>query len=64
MMCSDENESNFSEIDIERRMNAAVRRALSTPPMPAKELVGKSERAIAQRESRVRKASRSKPKAP
>lgn len=51
MMCSDENELNFSEIDIERRMNAAVRRALSTPPMPAKELVGKSERAIAQRES-------------
>ena len=36
-------------------MNNAVRRALNTPPTPTKELVGKSERAIGQRESRVRK---------
>jgi hypothetical protein len=50
--------------EIERRMNAAVSRALSTPATPTKELVGKSERAIAQRESRVRKAARSKPKSP
>jgi hypothetical protein len=50
--------------EIALRMNKAVRRALNTPPTPTKELVGKSERAIAQRESRVRKASQSKPKAP
>ncbi len=31
--------------DIERRMNAGIRRALSTPPTPTKELVGKTERA-------------------
>jgi hypothetical protein len=54
----------YSEQEIARRMNDAVRRALITPPTPAKELVGKSERAIAQRESRVRKAAQSKPKAP
>jgi hypothetical protein len=50
--------------EIACRMNDAVRRALNTPPMPAKELIGKSERAIARRESRVRRASRSKPQAP
>lgn len=49
---------------VTRRMEDAIRRALNTPPVPAKELVGKSERAIAQRESRVRKSSRSKPKEP
>jgi hypothetical protein len=54
----------LSDQKVEARMNAAVRRALNTPPTPAKELVGKSERAIAQRESRIRKAARSKPKAP
>lgn len=60
----DDEKTNFSEAETERRMNAAVRRALNTAPSPTKELVGKTERAIAQRESRVRKASRSKPKSP
>ena len=50
--------------EIALRMNKAVRRALNTPPTPTKELVGKSERAQAQRESRVKKAARSKPKSP
>jgi hypothetical protein len=53
-----------SEEDIARIRDAAIRRALNTPPKPMKEIVGKSERAIAQRESRVRKAARSKPKSP
>ena len=44
---------------IARRMNNGVRRALNTPPKPLKELVGKSERALSQRESRLRKAPRS-----
>lgn len=38
--------------EIERRMNAGVKRALSTPPSPIKELVGRTERAQNQRESR------------
>jgi hypothetical protein len=57
-------DNELSPEDVVARMNNAVRRALNTPPTPAKEIVGKSERAIAQRESRVRKASRSKPRAP
>ena len=32
-------------------MEAGLRRALNTPPTPTKELIGKSERAIAQREN-------------
>src|SRR5208283_2086863 len=36
-------------------MNAAIRRALSRPPTPTKELIGKSERAIAQRKNTPRK---------
>jgi hypothetical protein len=54
----------YSEAETEKRMNSAVRRALSTPPTQTKELVGKTERAIAQRESRVRKSTRSKPDSP
>jgi len=48
--------------EVTRRMESGIRRALNTPPTPTKKLVGKSERATAQRESRVRKATRSKPK--
>jgi hypothetical protein len=54
----------LSKEEITRRMNDAMRRALNTPPMRAKDIVGKSERAAEMRESRVRKAARSKPKAP
>jgi hypothetical protein len=46
----------LTDDEIRRRMEAGLRRALNTPPKPTKELVGKSERAIARRESRVRKA--------
>jgi hypothetical protein len=48
--------------EIAQRRDAAIRRALNTPPKPAKEMVGKTERAQEQRASRVRKVSRSKPK--
>jgi hypothetical protein len=54
----------FTEEEIVRRRDDAIRRALNTPPKPHKELVGKSERAIARRESRVRKVAQSKPKSP
>jgi len=30
--------------EIERRMNYGIRRALSTPPKPTKELIGMTER--------------------
>ena len=55
----------FSADEIARRMNDGIRRALATRPTPTKELVGKSERAQAQRETkRIRKAAQSKPKDP
>lgn len=54
----------YSDDEIARRRDEAIRRALNTPPRPLKELVGKSERAIAQRKSRVRKSAQSKPKSP
>ena len=38
--------------EIVRRMEMGIRRALNTPPTPTKELIGKSERAIARRDSR------------
>jgi hypothetical protein len=43
----------LDELEITRRMDDAVRRALSTPPTPTKKLVGKTERAQSQRESRL-----------
>ncbi len=56
------NADELDESEIVKRRDAAIRRALNTPPKPLKEFVGKSERAIAQRKSRVRKAAQSKPK--
>jgi hypothetical protein len=50
--------------EIEQRRDNAIRRALNTPPKPFKEYIGKSERAIAQRKKRVKKAALSKPKSP
>jgi len=52
-------ETSISEIEVLRRRDDAIRRALSTPRTPAKELVGKTERAQEMRESRVRKSRRS-----
>jgi hypothetical protein len=46
---------------IESRMVAGIRRALDTPPSPTKTLVGKTERAKNQRESREIRARRAKP---
>jgi hypothetical protein len=54
----------YSEEEIARRRDDAIRRALKTPPKPLKEFVGKSERAVAHKDSRVRKAARSGPKEP
>jgi hypothetical protein len=54
----------YSAEETARRRDAAIRRALNTPPTPLKEIVGKSKRAIAQRKSRIKKAVQSKPKSP
>jgi hypothetical protein len=54
----------YSEEEIARRRDDAIRRALKTPPKPLKEFVGKSERAVAHKDSRVGKAARSGPKEP
>jgi len=54
----------FDEAETARRMDAAIRRALNTPPTPTKELVGKGERAASRRESRVKNPPPTKPKNP
>jgi hypothetical protein len=48
----------LTESEIAARMDSAVRRALNTPPTPTKELVGKTERAHSQRESRALRRKR------
>jgi len=51
----------LSESEILRRMEGGIRRALETPPTPTRGLVGKTERAKNQRESRAIRARRAKP---
>jgi hypothetical protein len=58
----DERETDFSVEEIARRRDAAIRRALNTPPKPAKELIGKTERARAQRHTKAIRARLTKPK--
>jgi hypothetical protein len=61
---TDDKSDPYSEEEIARRMDAAVRRALNTPPKPHKEMIGKTDRAKEQRKSRVKKVAQSNPKAP
>jgi hypothetical protein len=58
----DSSDAQYSEEEIAKRRDDAIRRALNTPPKPLKEFIGKSERAIAQRTKRVKKAAQSNPK--
>jgi hypothetical protein len=57
-------DNNYSDEEIARRMNAGIRRALNTAPTPTKELIGKGKLETAKKKSRVIKAARSKPKSP
>jgi hypothetical protein len=57
-----EHDREYSTEEIERRMVAGIWRALNTPPSPTKDLIGKTERAKNQRESRALRARRAKPK--
>lgn len=50
------------EEDIARRRDAALRRALTTPPKPTKDMVGKTERAQEQRALKDRRKVRAKSK--
>jgi hypothetical protein len=53
----------FSPNEIADRMRNAVRRALTTPPTPTKELIGKTERAQSQRETkRMKRQAKGPPK--
>ena len=61
-MGKDRSTDEFSNEEVVRRMNAAVRRALNTPPSPTKELVGKTKRAQARRDGRSQKSSSNKAK--
>jgi hypothetical protein len=53
----------ISDDEIECRMTVGIRRALTTPRSPTKELIGKTERARSQSESREIRRRREKPKA-
>jgi len=55
-------DTSYSDEEIVRRRDAAIRRALNTPHKPTKELVGKTDRAKAQRETKALRARRSRPK--
>ena len=46
----------YSDEEIAKRRDAAIRRALNTPHRPTRELIGKTERAKAQREARALRA--------
>lgn len=48
--------------EISRRRDAALRRALTTPPKPTKDMVGKTERAQEQRAVKDRRKVRAKSK--
>jgi hypothetical protein len=50
----------YSDEETERRATEALRRALTTPPKPQKELVGKTERA---KKARRKRSVKSAPKA-
>jgi hypothetical protein len=52
----------FSNEETARRRDDAIRRAMNMRPKPFKDIVGKSERAKAQRKCRVTKAAQLKPK--
>jgi len=52
----------LSPQEIARRRDDAIRRALNTPPEPMKTLIGKTDRAKAQRETKKIRARQSKPK--
>jgi hypothetical protein len=52
----------FHPEEIARRRDDAIQRALNTPHKPTKELIGKTERAKAQRETKALRAHRPKPK--
>ncbi|SDR55107.1 hypothetical protein SAMN05519103_05037 [Rhizobiales bacterium GAS113] len=54
----------YSEEETARRRDAAIRRALNTPPMPLKSMVGKGKREASASKNRVKKSRRTKPKAP
>lgn len=51
-----------SEAEIVERRDNALRRALTTPPKPTKEMIGKTERAQEQRALKDRRKVRAKSK--
>ena len=63
-MAANNQDVEFTDDEIARRRDDAIRRAMSTPPKPLKEKIGRTERAQSQRESREIRARRSTPKLP
>ena len=57
-------DEDLSSDEIEKRMNAAVSRALNTPRSPITKPTGKGKLSATPQASRVKKATRSKPEYP
>jgi hypothetical protein len=51
----------YTEQEIAKRRDDAIRRALGTPPKPLKEVAGKSERSTRRDHGRSKKKSAAKP---
>ena len=54
----------FDEEETKRRFEAALRGARLAAPHPMKDIIGKSERAVAKGKNRVKKTVQARPKAP
>jgi hypothetical protein len=52
----------LSDEEVAKRRDDAMRRALSTPPKSSKEMLGKTERAQAQRQTKAIRKTQAKPK--
>jgi hypothetical protein len=59
-MSRSRDEDSYSDEETERRATEALRRALTTPPKPQKEMVGKTERA---QKAKQKRSVKSAPKA-
>lgn len=58
-MSNKSDEQDYSPEEATRRMNEALRRALTTPPKPQKEIVGKTSKAMKRRRTPNDKAVKS-----
>jgi hypothetical protein len=59
-MSRSQDDDSYSDEETERRATEALRRSLTTPPKPQKEMVGKVGRAKAKRKRQVKSAPKAR----